>query len=141
MPAPTRLNPYIGFKDTTKQAMEFYQAIFGGKLDISTFGEFSQTNGGEPMGRPELIMHAQLETEDGMVLMASDTPEGMEYKPGTNISISLSGNNETELSEYYRQLAEGGVQTMPLADSPWGDKFGMVTDKFGVSWMVNIAKS
>ena len=71
--------------------------------------------------------------------MASDTPNRMEYQAGTNYSMSLSGDNEAELKGYFEKLLAGGNVTMPLEKAPWGDTFGMLTDKFGVSWLVNIA--
>ena len=71
--------------------------------------------------------------------MAADTPNGMEPGTGSNISISLSGDNETELRAYWERLTAGGRIREPLEKAPWGDTFGMVTDKFGIDWMVNIA--
>lgn len=134
---PTKLNPYINFKKNTRQAMQFYQSVFGGQLTMSTFKEF---NASENPAEDDLIMHAQLETETGLTLMASDMPDRMEYRPGTNFSISLSGNNAEELTAYFQKLSEGGFVTMPLTESPWQDTFGMCTDKFGISWLVNISK-
>jgi PhnB protein len=84
-------------------------------------------------------MHATLEADNGIVFMASDTPNNLEYRTGTNMSMSLSGDNEAELRAYYEQLSAGGTISMPLEKAPWGDTFGMFTDKFGVSWLVNIA--
>ena len=132
----TKLNPYISFKNNTREAMQFYQTVFGGKLDMNTFKEFHASM--DP-SEDNLIMHAMLETENGMTLMASDTPSRMEYRPGTNFSISLSGDNEAELSGYYNKLSEGGLVTMPLEKAMWGDSFGMCNDKYGVGWMVNIS--
>jgi PhnB protein len=63
----------------------------------------------------------------------------MEYKPGTNVSLSLSGEDDEELTGYYDKLSEGGNASMPLSKAPWGDKFGMLTDKFGIQWLVNIS--
>ena len=84
-------------------------------------------------------MHAMLEAENGITFMASDTPAGMPYTPGTAISMSVSGDESDELTDYFNKLSEGGKIVMPLEKAPWGDTFGMVTDKFGVQWMVNIA--
>jgi len=131
----TKLNPYFNFKVNTRQAMEFYKTVFGGKLTMSTFDEFHSP---VAPGEGHLIMHAQLDVENGITLMASDTPTGMEFKPGTNVSVSLSGENETELRGYYQKLISGGTVTMPLEKAPWGDTFGMLTDQFGINWMVNI---
>jgi PhnB protein len=132
-----KLNPYISFKDNTREAMQFYQSVFGGKLTMSTFKEFHASQKPE---EDNLIMHSMLETENGMTLMASDTPERMEYRPGTNFSISLSGDNGPELTAYFEKLSSGGTVTMPLTAAPWGDTFGMCTDKFGVAWLVDILK-
>src|SRR5256885_15057649 len=85
------------------------------------------------------VMHALLEADNGITFMASDTPNRMEYTAGTNYSMSLSGDNEAELKGYFEKLSAGGNVTMPLEKAPWGDTFGMPTDKFGVSWLVNIA--
>ncbi|MDB5164156.1 MAG: hypothetical protein JWS12_774 [Candidatus Saccharibacteria bacterium] len=135
---PTKLNPYISFKDNTRQAMEFYKSVFGGKLDLQTFKEL---NGSKDPSEDNLIMHASLVSDDGLTLMASDTPARMEYKPGTNFSVSLSGDNEAELTDYFKKLADGGTITMPLEKAIWGDTFGMLNDKFGISWLVNISGS
>lgn len=132
----TQLNPYLSFKDNARQAMEFYHGIFGGKLDVSTFGEFQATDDPSENGK---VMHAMLTTEKGLVFMASDTPNGMEFTPGTNFSMSLSGDDEAELRGFFDALAEGGAVTLPLDKAPWGDTFGMVKDKFGINWMVNIS--
>jgi PhnB protein len=131
----SRLDPYLSFRDNARQAMEFYQSIFGGKLAMNTFEEF---NASEDPSEADKIMHSMLEAENGISFMAADTPNQMEYQPGANISMSLSGDNENELSEYFDKLSKDGEITMPLEKAPWGDTFGMCTDQFGVAWMVNI---
>ena len=132
----SKLNPYINFKDNTREAMEFYRTVFGGKLNISTFKEFHAS---QDPGEDNLIMHSVLEADNGITIMASDTPNRMEFRPGTNMSISLSGDNEAELKAYFEKLSAGGTITMPLEKAMWGDSFGMCIDKFGVQWLVNIA--
>lgn len=132
----SQLNPYLSFKDNARQAMEFYQSVFGGKLTMSTFREYFAS---EDPSESDKIMHAMLEGDNGITFMAADTPNRMPYQSGTNISMSLSGDNEAELSRFYERLADGGMVGEPLAKAPWGDTFGMVTDKFGINWMVNIA--
>ena len=129
------LNPYLSFRDDARAAMEFYQAALGGELTISTFSEFGDADAPEA----NLVMHSQLTTPSGFTLMGSDTPPGMEFQEGGRFSISLSGDDEAELRGYFDKLAEGGTVTMPLEKQMWGDVFGMVTDPFGVGWMVNIA--
>jgi len=134
----SRLNPYIGFRDNAKQAMEFYQSVFGGELTTSTFAEFHAS---EDPAEQDKIMHSQLLAPNGMALMAADTPNSMEYAEGSAISISLSGDDEAELRGYWDKLSDSGTVGMPLEKAPWGDSFGMCTDQFGVTWLVNIAGS
>ncbi|HEU4897351.1 MAG TPA: VOC family protein [Actinomycetota bacterium] len=132
----SRLNPYIGFESSARQAMEFYREVFGGDLRVNTFGEYGSPDAAEA----DKVMHAQLETDRGFTLMASDTPAGMQRNPGDNITISLSGDDGDELRGYWEQLSDGGTVTMPLEKQMWGDEFGMCTDRFGVPWMVNITQ-
>lgn len=132
----TVLNPYIVFQDNAREAMQFYQGVFGGELTMNTFNEFQASHSPADDNR---IMHAMLKSPNGLVLMGADTPTGVEQHKVSNISISLSGENEEELSGYYHRLAAGGTVVEPLVKSPWGDTFGMLKDKYGVEWMVNIA--
>lgn len=131
----SRLNPYISFKDNARDAMEFYKDVFGGTLNLNTFGEYGQPDSPDA----DKIMHAQLETDSGYTLMASDTPQGMQYNPGDNITVSLSGDDSDELRGYWTKLSDGGTVSVPLEKQMWGDEFGSCTDKFGIGWMVNIA--
>ncbi len=131
----TKLIPYLNFKDDARQAMEFYQSIFGGKLKMSTFKEFGASQNASEDNK---IMHAELLADNGITFLASDTPNRMEYRPGTNYSMSLSGDNEDEITSYFQKLSAGGKIGMPLEKAAWGDTFGMCTDRFGVNWMVNI---
>jgi PhnB protein len=135
----SKLNPYIGFRDQAREAMDLYQSVFGGELVRTTFGEGGMSD--DP-AEQDKIMHSQLETPAGFTLMAADTPSSMEAAPlNRGITISLSGDDEAELRGYWDKLADGGSVTMPLEKAPWGDTFGMLTDRFGVAWMVNVAGS
>ncbi|QYX78667.1 VOC family protein [Streptomyces akebiae] len=132
----SRLNPYLSFDGDARQAMEFYKEVFGGELTLHTFGNFGQP------GAPESdkIMHGMLEAPNGFTLMGADTPPGMEYQPGGGFSVSLSGEDDTELRGYWEKLSAGGTVSVPLDKQMWGDVFGMCTDRFGVPWMVNISE-
>jgi PhnB protein len=132
----SRLNPYINFESNARQAMEFYRDVFGGNLAINTFGEFGASDSAEA----DKVMHAQLETDSGFTLMASDTPAQMQRNPGDNIAVSLSGDDADALRGYWEKLSDGGNVTMPMEKQMWGDEFGMCVDKFGVPWMVNITQ-
>ncbi|WP_448627945.1 VOC family protein [Geodermatophilus sp. URMC 64] len=131
-----QLNPYLNFRDNARAAMEFYRSVFGGTLQISTFKEFQAS---QDPAEDDLVMHAQLEGDHGVTFMGSDTPSSMEYRPASGFSMSLSGDDDALLSGWFDRLAEGGTVTMPLEKAPWGDRFGMCVDRFGVSWLVNIS--
>ena len=131
----SQLNPYLSFRDNAREAMEFYKDVFGGKITIATFKEYHASK--DP-AEDNLIMHSVLEADNGIVFMASDTPKRMEYRPGTTMSMSLGGDNEKELRGYWEKLSRGAKITMPLDKAPWGHTFGMLNDKFGIVWLVNI---
>jgi PhnB protein len=128
----SRLKPYISFPGNAREAMEFYKDVFGGNSTVNTFGEY----GDQGSADADKIMHGQLETDSGFTLMGADTPAGMQYNPGDNIAVSLSGDDADELRGYWQKLSDGGTVTMPLKKQMWSDEFGMCLDRFGVSWMV-----
>ena len=132
----TTLNPYLNFRNSAREAMDFYQSVFGGTVQSSTFAEFQVSD--DPAEK-DLIMHSQLTTSSGLTIMAADVPAKMELSEGSAISVSLSGDDEAELTGYWEKLTEGGTVVEPLSKAPWGDSFGMVVDRFGISWLVNIA--
>ena len=131
----TTLNPYLSFRDNAKEAMNFYQSVFGGTLESSTFADMNMA---EDPSEGSKIMHSSLTTDDGLVIMASDTPSSMNLDEGSSYSISISGDDGDRLRGYWDKLLDGGQMTMPLEKAPWGDVFGMLTDKFGTSWMISI---
>ncbi|MDI3423673.1 VOC family protein [Streptomyces luteolus] len=133
----SRLNPYLSFDGDARQALEFYKEVFGGELSLHTFGDFGGTAGG---AEADQIMHGMLETPTGFTLMGADTPPGMEFKSGSNFSVSLSGDDDAELRGYWEKLSADGAVSVPLEKQMWGDVFGMCTDKFGVPWMVDIGE-
>lgn len=129
------LNPYLSFRTDARQALEFYQGVLGGELEINLFGEFPDMV--QDPSQHDLVMHGQLTTSDGMVLMASDTPNGMPYETPQGFSVSLSGNTQARTQEVWDRLAEGGQVAMPLDVPPWGGTFGMLVDRFGIAWMLH----
>ena len=127
-----QLNPYITFDGTCAEAMQFYAAALGGTLSVMTFRDSGMDVDG--------VMHAALETPAGFHLFASDTAEGMgEFRPGTNVQVSLSGDEPDALRGYWQALGDGGQVTIPLERQMWGDEYGMLVDRFGILWHVNIA--
>lgn len=129
------LNPYLSFRDDARQALEFYQGVLGGELEITEFGAFPDMV--QDASQHDLVMHGQLTTPDGLVLMASDTPNGVPYETPQGFSVSLSGNTQARTQEIWDLLAEGGTVTMALEVPPWGGTFGTLVDRFGIAWMLH----
>ena len=132
----TKLTPYLNFKNNTREVMEFYQSVFGGDLVLTPFSDYDPSLSAVEGSR---IMHSELKTPGGLNIMASDTPDGSDVQPSTNISLSLNGDNLEEMSVLFEKLAASGAITEPLVMAPWGDTFGMCIDKYGINWLVNIA--
>lgn len=135
---PTRLNPYLAFPGTASEALAFYRSVLGGDLTTTTFGEGGMA---QDPASADLLMHGLLTVREGFALMASDSVPGTEVRQGDSVSVSLFGDEETELRGYWDGLSAGGTVTLPLEQAPWGDTFGMLTDRYGVHWMVNISGS
>jgi len=132
------LNPYLHFDGNAEEALHFYEGVFGGEGTISRYGENPMPELKEE--HKDLVMHGDLQV-NGMRLMLSDSgPMGVPVA-GSNFAIALSGSAEDEatMTGYFEKLSEGGAVTVPLAKAGWGDTFGMLTDKFGIEWFVNIA--
>lgn len=131
------ITPYLSFRDNAREAMEFYQSVLGGALDLVHFRDFPQMP--HDPADDDRIMHAHLHTDDGIVLLAADTPTGMDYRSPAGISLSLEGSDEATLRRQFDSLAEGGSVQMPLGAAPWGGVFGMLTDRFGIGWYVTVS--
>ena len=131
------LNPYLNFADgKAREALEFYASVLGGEPSFMTFGDMG-TEG--PLG--EQVMHGQLETPDGLTLMGADAPpEFVEVTYGDNVSVSVAGDDADKLRRWYDALSEDAqAVTTPLDQQPWGDVFGSFKDRYGISWLFNIA--
>ena len=133
------LNPYLKFEGNARDAIEFYKDVFGGELNVMTFGDMGMTEHEGASLPAEGVMHGQLTSPDGFTLMASDDVPGMTEGQTPNGHLSLSGDEDGLLRGYFDKLADGGRIDVPLEVAPWGDAFGQVKDKFGINWLVNIA--
>jgi len=129
------LSPYLNFNGNSAEAMKFYQSVLGGELTMQTFKESGMPASEENQDK---ILHATLQN-DALSFMASDNQPGHPVQFGENIHMSIAGSDEATLTKYFNGLAAGGRIDMPLAKQFWGDIFGMLTDKFGIHWMVNIS--
>ena len=124
---------YLNFDGNCREAMTFYAKCLGGELLLTPFSEMP---GNHPPEIKDRIMHARV-TKGSPVLMASDMMPGMPFHPGTGFSISIMCESIEEIDRIFAALSEGGEVGMPLADQFWGARFGMLTDKFGIHWMLN----
>lgn len=133
------LNPYLNFRGNTREAMEFYHSVLGGQLDLTRYDSIPGMMGGP--GEAAKIMHAQLETPDGLMLMAADLPDEMADAPDAAVggsSVCISGDDE-RIREIWDGLSEGGEVLLPFEQAPWGDTFGHLRDRFGVPWMLSLS--
>ena len=132
----TKIITYISFDTNAREAFTFYQTVFGGKLEMNTFGDFQADS--DPT-KQDQIMHAMLTLDSGESIMGGDTPSMMEaFKGHCGFSVTLAGENGEEIRSWFEKLSDNGAVHVSLEKQVWGDEFGMVTDKFGVNWMVNI---
>ena len=133
------INAYLYFKNTTEEAFNFYKSVFGG--EFITVQRFRDTPEGDtiPEDDKDKIMHISLPIGDGSILMGTDAIGGMgsQLVEGNNFHLSVNADSEGEIARIFHALAEGGKITVPLDILSWGAYFGMLTDKFGIQWMVN----
>jgi PhnB protein len=132
--ANVKLNPYLNFPSISAEALEYYKGVFGGTVEIMKFGD---TPGSKPHNK-DLVMHGVLES-DAITLMASDGMKDADIVTGTNVTLSLSGDDTARLTKYYEALSKDGKVIEPLNQAPWGDTFGMLIDKYGIYWLFNIS--
>ncbi|MFD2027748.1 VOC family protein [Promicromonospora aerolata] len=137
-----KLNPYLSFRSEAKDALDFYQSVLGGELDVSTFGENPMEGMPTPDEDKDLVMHGQLDTSGGLTIMASDTPSFMEYvAPSAGVTVALTGGPDDHdyIKGAFEKLSDGGTPGQPFELAPWGDYYGQLTDRFGISWMFDVA--
>ena len=134
----SRLNPYISFDGNARQAMEFYEQVFGGTLHDE---HVRRVRDGRLAGRRQDHARACWRHRQRLHADGGRHPEpGWSTSPASNITVSLSGDDGDELRGYWEKLSAGGTVAMPLEKQMWGDEFGMCTDRFGIDWMVNIGQ-
>lgn len=131
------LNTYLNFDGNAREAMEFYKTCLGAELVMMTFADAPIQ---APPGSEERVMHARL-TKGPLMLMASDCMPGMPFQQGTNFSLTIECDTPQEVDKLFAALSAGGKVTMPVQETFWASRFGMLTDKFGVNWMLDLEKS
>jgi len=127
------IHTYLNFDGNAREAMTFYQKCLGADLRIQTFKDAKRD---APRGAEDRVMHAHLQ-KGSSILMGSDVMPGMPFRQGSNFSVMVECENAAEIERLFKAFSESGKVTMPLADQFWGARFGMITDRFGVSWMFN----
>ncbi|MBM0225504.1 MULTISPECIES: VOC family protein [Micromonospora] len=132
---PTRISPYLSFNGDAREAMTFYQSVFGGDLEIATFADMRSA---QDSSQDDLVAHSMLKGATGTVLFAADTTTPPDGAPAGAFSVALGGDDEAEVTGYWEGLSAGGTVTTPLARSPWGALFGRCVDKYGIAWLVNV---
>lgn len=135
-----QLNAYLGFNGNCEEALRFYKDAFSGEYNIMRFSDTPQDGSYKtPPGYDNKVMHARFDG-DGFFFMASDGMPGHEVKSGDQVNLNLDFSDMTDQERVFNKLSEGGNVIMPLADTFWGAKFGMLVDRFGISWMLNFTK-
>lgn len=134
-----RLNPYLSFRTEARSALEFYQTVLGGELDIMTYGSLPGMT--DDPDAQDLVMHGQLETTGGLTLMAADTPSSAPHeRPTKAITVAVTGGPEdlAYVRGVVAGLSDGASDVLPFDRSPWGDYYGQLTDRFGVPWLFDV---
>lgn len=133
-----KLNPYLNFMGNTEEAFNFYKSVFGS--EFTTVQRFKDTPEKDrlPADEQDKLMHVALKVGDN-TLMGTDALKSMGHTvtPGNQISLSLEAESKEEADKLFTALSAGGNPEMPMQDMFWGSYFGMLTDKFGIKWMVN----
>ena len=132
-----QINPYLNFSGTCEQAFELYQSVFGGELELSRFSDMPADDSAPPVDG-NLVMHVSLPIGDGQVLMGSDRPSAMgPTEVGNKFNVIINPDSSQDGKRVFEALAAGGQVTMPYERTFWGADFGMLTDQYGINWMVN----
>lgn len=127
------VNPYIVFKGNCREAIDFYKTAVGAEVVfMQTFGESPMSS----MGPADHIMHSTLQVGDSRIMM-SDDPRPEAAGGGGNISLAIGLNDPEQAKQLFAGLAEDGTVSMPIQKTYWAEAFGMLTDKFGIKWMIN----
>ena len=132
------LSPYLSFNGQCEAAFRFYEKVLGGKITAMLPHEGTPAAEHVPPEWRNKIMHAHM-VVDGQVLMGADTPPD-HYKQPRGFSITAGIPDAKEAERVFQALAEGGKVTMPIAETFWAERFGMLVDRFGIPWMVNCEK-
>jgi PhnB protein len=131
------VTPHLNFAGQDHAALDFYAQVFGGKTVILTYGAMGQA---DRATSPDDVIWGQVESDDGFRIMAFDVQAGRDFDPGANaFFVSARGNSVDEVRARWDRLAEDGTILQPIGPSPWSAAYGMLTDRFGVTWILDVA--
>jgi PhnB protein len=135
------IKPYIAFKGNCAEAINFYKENLGGEI------MFTQTYGESPMAdkvgpdQKDKVMHTSLKIGDSVIMACDNVFDGQNPTTvGNNISLAIGGDDAAAADGMFERLSDGGTVTMPMQETFWAERFGMLTDKFGINWMFNVEK-
>lgn len=131
-----QISPYINFQGRAREAMEFYQSVLGGNLELLTV---DQQGVSKPAGPEDSIVYSRLETE-GALIVAVDGHPNYPAKVGENMAVALTGTDRERLNQIFHALAEGGKIKMPLTRQPWGAEAGWLSDRFDINWTIVVGR-
>ncbi len=132
-----QLNAYISFDGNCAEAMQFYETVLDGKLEAMMKNSQSPMAGQLPPGSADLVMHARLVLDDGVLMAGDAMPGGSAYEGMKGFSLTLTYPDATQARDVFAKLSEGGKVTMPMEASFWADAFGMLVDRYGTPWIIN----
>lgn len=131
-----QINPYLNYNGDAAQAVKFYESALGAKVEnLSRFGDMPGSE--TPAAAKDRVLHAVLRLGNGGVIMLSDIQPGMPHVPGTNQYVCLDFDDAADMAQKFDALAAGGKVSMPLTDTFWGARFGILVDAHGIQWMFN----
>ena len=131
------VTPHLNFAGQARTALDFYAQVFGGELTVMTYGAMGQA---QHANSPDEVIWGQVANDDGFRIMAYDVQAGRDYDAGTNaFFVSVRGTSSEEVRARWDALAEGATILQPIGPAPWSAAYGMLTDRFGITWIVDVA--
>jgi len=131
-----RTTTHLNFRGDTRAALTFYQSVFGGDLVMITYRDAGNVQ--EP-SEADQVMWGQVTAGNGFSVMAYDVPSGLPWSPGENaFFVSVRGDGTEEATEYWKKLSDGATIVQPLGPAQWAPLYGMLKDRFGVTWVVDV---
>lgn len=138
----TTVNVYLTFNGNCEEAFNFYKSVFGGEFGfVGRYKDMPPVDGkSAPASEGEKIMHVSLPVSKETMLMGSDSSDAFGHATvmGNNFSISITTDSKPNADNFFKKLSADGKTGMPMADTFWGSYFGMLTDKFGINWMISV---